>query len=71
MANIYPPHIKELDERYQKEPTVQNDLALEKAKLEYYGELLQKSPADKELERRVKFHRDEVARLEGEVKLCK
>lgn len=70
MPNIYPPHIQILDERYQRESTIKNELALEKAKLEYYTEQLSKTPSDKDLERRVKFHRQEVIRLEMESKIC-
>ena len=33
MANLYPPEIAALDQIYQKEPTVLNELNLEKAKL--------------------------------------
>ncbi|MGA9139711.1 MAG: hypothetical protein WBZ29_05775 [Methanocella sp.] len=70
MANIYPPDIAELDQKYQKEPTIQNELALEKAKLKYYEAQLKADPGDKELERRVNFHREEVIRLEYEVTIA-
>ncbi len=70
MANIYPPDIAELDQKYQKEPTIHNELALEKAKLKYYEAQLKENPADKELERRVNFHREEVTRLEYEVTIA-
>jgi hypothetical protein len=70
MANIYPPDIAELDQKYQKEPTIQNELALEKAKLKYYEAQLKENPGDKELERRVNFHREEVVRLEYEVTIA-
>lgn len=70
MANIYPPDIKELDRKYQEEPTIRNELALEKAKLKYYEAQLKETPWDKELERRVIFHRAEVVRLEYEMTIA-
>jgi len=70
MANIYPPDIAELDSKYQKEPTIHNELALEKAKLKYYEAQLKENPGDKEMERRVSHHRAEVTRLEYEVTIA-
>lgn len=69
MGNIYPPEIQALDRKYQEESTVQNELALEKAKLKYYGEQLKNNPGDEDLQRRVKYHDAEVTRLEALVKL--
>lgn len=69
MANIYPPDIAELDRKYQEESTVLNELNLEKAKLKYYTEQLAQTPDDRELERRVRYHESEVARLEYELKI--
>lgn len=69
MENIYPPEIQVLDQIYQKEGTVQSELALEKAKLKYYREQLKERPEDSDLRRRVEFHESEVVRLEAEVKL--
>lgn len=70
MANIYPPDIKALDRIYQDEPTIRNELALEKAKLKYYEAQLKEHPEDKDLERRVIFHRAEVVRLEYELTIA-
>ncbi len=70
MAIIYPSDIAELDQKYQKEPTVLNELNLEKAKLRYYREQLEKNPGDKELAFRVRYHESEVVRLEGELKIA-
>lgn len=70
MENIYPPEIQALDQKYQREETVQNELALEKAKLNYYREQLKNNPGDSDLQRRVKFHESEVARLEEEIKIA-
>jgi hypothetical protein len=70
MGNIYPPEIQALDQIYQKESTVQNELALEKAKLDYYKEQLKNNPGDIDLQRRIKFHETEVTRLESEAKIA-
>lgn len=70
MENIYPPEIQALDQKYQKEMTVQNELALEKAKLNYYKGQLKDTPEDADLQRRIKFHESEVERLEAEVKMA-
>jgi hypothetical protein len=70
MTNLYPPEIADLDSRYQKEPTVQNELALEKAKLKLYREQLKEKPGDRELQRSVEYHESEVARLEAEIKIA-
>jgi hypothetical protein len=70
MTNLYPPEIADLDQKYQKEPTIQNELALEKAKLKLYREQLKESPGDKELQYRVRFHEGEVVRLEAELKIA-
>ena len=63
----YYEEVMEADRKYQKEPTIQNELALERAKLKYWEEQLRQNPGDKELERRVKYHREEVEHLEKEV----
>lgn len=70
MANLYPPEIAELDQKYQKEPTVQNELNLERAKLNLYRAQLKENPGDKDLERRVIYHESEVTRLEFELKIA-
>ena len=70
MANLYPPDITELDQKYQKEPTVLNELNLERAKLEYYRAQHERNPGDKDLARRISFHESEVVRLEGELKIA-
>jgi hypothetical protein len=70
MANIYPPHIAELDQKYQKEPTIHNELALERAKLDLYRKELAQNPGDKDLQDRVRFHEAEVIRLESELKIA-
>lgn len=69
MGNIYPPEIQALDRIYQEESTVQNELALEKAKLNYYREQLKANPGDQDLQKRIQFHESEVARLEMENKM--
>lgn len=69
MTNLYTPEINELDQKYQKEATVQNELALEKAKLSHYREQLNSNPGDKDLQHRVKYHEAEVVRLEAELKI--
>jgi hypothetical protein len=69
MVNIYPPEIAELDRKYQEEPTVQNELNFERAKLKYYEAQLKENPGDKELQHRVAYHSSEVTRLEYEIKI--
>lgn len=69
MKTIYPPEIQVLDRIYQEESTVQNELALEKAKLSYYREQQKANPGDKDLQERIRFHETEVARLEMEIKM--
>lgn len=70
MANLYPPEVNALDQIYQKEPTVQNELALETAKLNYYRAQLVQSPEDKELQKRVRYHEGEVDRLQVEAEMA-
>jgi hypothetical protein len=70
MANLYSPEIAALDQIYQKEPTVRNELNLEKAKLALYRQQLEQKPGDKELESRVRLHEAEVVRLEDELKIA-
>lgn len=70
MANLYPPEIAALDQLYQKEPTVRNELNLEKAKLDLYRKQLEQNPGDNELKSRVRLHEAEVIRLEGELKIA-
>ncbi len=65
MANLYPPEIAAMDQIYQKEPTVLNELNLEKAKLALYGKQLEQNPGDKEMENRVRLHEAEVVRAEA------
>jgi len=67
----YNEEIMEADRKYQQEETVQNELALERLKLKFFEDQLKQSPDDKELRHRVDYHRGEVARLEGLVKLTK
>ncbi|WP_048197737.1 hypothetical protein [Methanocella arvoryzae] len=69
MGNIYPPEIQALDFIYQQDSSLKNELALEKAKLNYYKKQLTDNPGDKDLEQRVKYHEAEVARLESEIKI--
>jgi len=66
----YNEEIMEADRKYQKEQTVQNELVLEKAKLKFWEEQLKGNPGDKELIQRIKYHRDEVERLEKEIPLA-
>ncbi|HMK48088.1 MAG TPA: hypothetical protein VK436_15815 [Methanocella sp.] len=70
MENLYPPEIQALDRKYQQEATVQNELALEKAKLKYYQDQQKENPGDTDLHRRIRFHESEVARLEMEIKMA-
>lgn len=65
----YNEEIMEADRKFQNEETVQNELALERLKLKFWDDQLKQNPGDKELQSRVKYHRDEVVRLEGLVKL--
>ncbi|WP_128860035.1 hypothetical protein [Methanocella paludicola] len=65
----YNEEIMEADHKFQNEETVQNELALERLKLKFWDDQLKQNPGDKELQARVKYHRDEVVRLEGLVKL--
>jgi len=65
----YNEEVMEADRKYQKEPTVLNELLLERAKLKFWEEQLKQSPGDKELKERVKYHRDEVEHLEKDVTL--
>ncbi len=65
----YNEEVREADRKYQTEQTVQNELALEKAKLKFWKEQLAQAPDDRELQGRVKYHRDEVVRLEKDVML--
>lgn len=66
----YNEEISQADRKYQSDPTVRNELELEKAKLKYWMEELQKAPGDKDIERKVVFHKNEVDRLESEVKMA-
>jgi len=65
----YNEEIMEADRKYQKEETVQNELALERLKLKYWEDQLKQNPEDKDLQHRVKYHRGEVERLVGLNKL--
>ncbi len=65
----YNEEIMEADRKYQQEETIQNELALERLKLKFFEDQLKQSPDDKELLHRVKYHRGEVERLEGQMKL--
>ena len=69
MDNLYPPEIQALDQKYQKEGTTQNELALEKAKLNYYKRQFKDNSEDADLRRRIMFHESEVERLEAELKM--
>lgn len=69
MANIYNEEVREADRRYQSEPTVQNELALEKAKLKFWNQKLKEDPHNKDAIACVRYHQSEVERLEGEVKI--
>lgn len=70
MENIYPPEIQVLDQKYQKDSTLQNELALEQAKLSYFKRQLIDHPDDADLQQRISFHELEVKRLEAELKLA-
>jgi len=50
----YNEEIMEADRKYQKEETVQNELALERLKLKFWDDQLKQNSGDKELQARVK-----------------
>lgn len=64
----YNEEVMQADRAYQSEPTEQNELKLEKAKLKYWTEKLKENPGDEETKRRIAYHQEEVTRLETEVK---
>lgn len=65
----YNEEIMEADRIYQKEQTEQNELKLEIAKLKFWTEKLKENPEDKEVQKNIQYHQEEVDRLEKEVKL--
>jgi hypothetical protein len=65
----YNEEVMEADRIYQQEGTVQSELALERAKLKFYEEILKREPENKDVQRSIKYHRAEVERLEKEIKL--
>lgn len=65
----YDEEIMEADRIYQKEQTEQNELKLEIAKLKFWMEKLKENPEDKEIQKNIQYHQEEVDRLEKEVKL--
>ena len=60
---FYNDEITELDRIYQKEQTEQNELKLENAKLKFWMDKLKENPEDKEIQKRIEYHREEVERL--------
>ncbi|MCD1294982.1 hypothetical protein CUJ83_08225 [Methanocella sp. CWC-04] len=69
MTNVYNEEVKEADSKYQKEPTAQNELELEKAKLNFWKKKIESAPGDAEALKNLKYHQAEVERLESEIKL--
>jgi hypothetical protein len=69
MPNIYDEEVIEADKKYQKEPTLINELSLEKAKLKFWLERCTKNPNDREALGNLKYHQSEVDRLEAEQKM--
>ena len=67
----YNEEIMEADRKFQQEETVQNELVLERLKLKFFEDQLKQAPDDKDIEHHVEYHRSEVARLEGMVKLAR
>ncbi len=65
----YDEEVMKADRIYQKEGTVQSELALERAKLKFYEDKLKQDPNNKDIQKSVKYHRAEVERLEKDVKL--
>jgi hypothetical protein len=65
----YNEEVMKADRIYQKEGTVQSELALERARLKFWEEQLKLDPGNKEVQHSVKYHRAEVARLEKDIKL--
>ena len=65
----YDEEVMKADRIYQKEGTVQSELALERAKLKFFEDKLKQDPGNKDVQRSVNYHRAEVARLEKDIKL--
>jgi hypothetical protein len=65
----YNEEVMKADRIYQKEGTVQSELALERARLKFWEEQLKLDPENKDVQRSVKYHRAEVERLEKDIKL--
>jgi hypothetical protein len=65
----YDEEILALDRIYQKEQTEQNELKLEKLKVKFWEDKLKENPGDKEIQKTLEYHQEEVDRLEKEVKL--
>jgi hypothetical protein len=65
----YNEEVMKADRIYQKEGTVQSELALERAKLKFYEEQIKLDPDNKDVQRSLKYHRAEVERLEKDIKL--
>jgi hypothetical protein len=66
----YNEEVMNTDAKYQKESTVQNELAMEKAKLKFWQDKLKENPSDTEAETRIIYHKAEVERLESVIKLA-
>jgi len=66
----YDEEVKKADEKYQKESTVQNELAMERTKLKFWQNKLMENPGDRDVEARIAYHKAEVERLESVIKLA-
>ncbi len=65
----YDEEVMKADRIYQKEGTVQSELALERARLNFWEKQLKLDPENKDIQKSVKYHRGEVERLEKDIKL--
>jgi len=66
----YDEEVMKADAKYQRESTVQNELAMERIKLKFWQDKLKENPADKEVQSRVVYHKAEIERLESVIKLA-
>ena len=66
----YDEEVMKADAKYQKEETVQNELAMEKAKLKFWQNKLKENPSDTEVGNRIAYHKAEVERLESVMKIA-
>jgi hypothetical protein len=65
----YDEEVMKADRIYQEEGTAQSELALERARLKFWEKKLKEDPENKDFQRSVKYHTEEVERLEKIIKL--